>query len=94
VMTSVSEPDLLTLGYIIYPNPASGNLFLQIKNIIPGKYFITIVNPAGQIHFHKEIVIPDMVHTEQFDLSGLAKGKYFITVSGGSQAISQTLILQ
>ncbi|NJK84030.1 MAG: T9SS type A sorting domain-containing protein, partial [Saprospiraceae bacterium] len=87
--TSTTLPSV-SVSY--YPNPVSGNLFLDIETPLASKVQVEIVNAIGQVvarHEEAEVTVLNKV----FDLSNQAGGMYYIKCLIGDQQIVKPLIV-
>jgi hypothetical protein len=67
----------------IYPNPLKGNeMGLQLGNLPPGRYRISIVNAAGQKEFSKELDHAGGAISEILTVSKLRPGWYSLQTNG------------
>ena len=75
----------------IYPNPTSGNLFINTGNL-SGECTIKIINTLSQVVFKSSI----NEHLFNVNLSGWINGIYLVDILDGSNAIIETkkIILQ
>jgi Secretion system C-terminal sorting domain len=62
---------------LVYPNPTSENLFIEIKNkdFFGVDYNVKIVNNLGQILYDNRI---NLIENQRIDVSNLDAGNYFI----------------
>jgi hypothetical protein len=79
-----------TSGFIIFPNPVTDNIKLEIdtKFNIGDNYSITITDIAGKIIWKKDITAANGQdsYLENISTSGFGKGTYFITVNHGDNS--------
>ena len=87
---SVQSPDKSSSSFIVFPNPASGNLELFFKDIIKIKS-ITLTDVFGRIVFGNYSVEQSRL---QIDVSGLARGIYFLNVFSENDFHSAKVILE
>jgi hypothetical protein len=67
----------------IYPNPVLGNQFsLQMNNMKPGSYTLTLFNKLGQHVFTKIIQNNSSSFTQTIELSNLVSGVYQVRLYG------------
>mgnify|MGYP000309590785 CR=1 FL=1 len=79
---------------VVIPNPNDGKFRLRFENGNTGKYQLKIFNENGQTILNKEIQITQNIYEEEFSLSHLSKGNYFIKVFNGDKTISQKVIIK
>jgi phage-related protein len=92
VCTAIAESGSQTIN--IYPNPTNGLFNIAIKNANYNELLVSIVDIQG-----KEVyVISDKNTTadynKQIDLTGIAKGMYYIKLSTSTDVKIQKLIIQ
>ena len=83
--------DIASQSFIIYPNPASNEVFLNL----PNKGFnglVTISNNLGQVLEKNEPSEKEALIV--LDVSGYSRGIYFITIRSGSEMTTKKLVLQ
>ncbi|MGM0406645.1 MAG: T9SS type A sorting domain-containing protein, partial [Bacteroidota bacterium] len=95
---TVSFPDAiesisLSKNIKLYPNPTSSKLTLEINIDRSDSYTIEIISLSGQ-QLYKENTQSDRSFTKELDLSGYAKGIYFIKVSTDHNHYQERIILQ
>jgi hypothetical protein len=79
-------------GFVLYPNPAKDMLYCQVGAAVGGKYVLQLTDVQGKVLQTQEVSLSEGVTTLSFNVSGLAAGVYFITVSdGGSKQTAQFL---
>jgi hypothetical protein len=76
-----------------YPNPASRMLTLEMSLKNADEISIDIVNLAGQKVISRSLV-KTMTITEQFDVSNLAKGIYFLQVSSSQGVAAEKIVIE
>jgi hypothetical protein len=79
-------------NFAMYPNPASGKVFLTFPNLTYDVLVVTVTNNLGQVLERKEqlentAVIP-------LDVSAYAAGVYFVTLRAGNDVTTKKLVLQ
>ena len=77
----------------IYPNPTSDKIYLEIMDIDTKNYDISIINLIGET-LYTEKVKWDGISRKEMDLSGFAKGVYFINITINNQRVSKRIALQ
>lgn len=75
----------------IYPNPVSSKLHVDLKTLPAGSYRIRITDVNGRV---VQMINNAKGPLYQTDVSGLAKGIYFLQVEGGGQKVQQKFIKQ
>lgn len=86
--TSVAENNIQKVNCLIFPNPTSGKLTLEIKN-----------NETGEIEFYN--VFGKKIYSEQvssgrakIDLSNHPNGIYFLNIKTEKESFTQKIIIQ
>jgi hypothetical protein len=79
-----------TSGFIIFPNPVTDNIKLEIdtKFNIGDNYSVVITDMAGKVIWKKDIIASNGQDTylENISTSNFGKGTYFITVNHGDNS--------
>jgi hypothetical protein len=88
-INTIAQNDL----FACYPNPASGQFTLMLKQNIPGNVTVKITSLDGRV------VLADQQTTggnyqKNFNLTGYAKGIYMVTVSTKQGTATTRLVLQ
>lgn len=87
--------DLANLTVIdVFPNPAQGQLTVNIRGINGDDATIELVNVHGQSVALRNLNTTSEEIVEQFDLSELAKGVYFLNVRHEGRLTTQRVVLQ
>jgi hypothetical protein len=86
--------ETLNASVIVFPNPAAGfvtvGLSPEIKSAV-----IRIQNTMGQVIIQKIVTASGTSGTnEQFDVSGISKGIYIVSIENGKNKIFKKLIVQ
>lgn len=69
----VHENNTFTLLFVVYPNPASGYIQVQIPS--SGKYKYTLLSMLGEVHLQGMI---DLGQEDKIDLPNIKPGKYLL----------------
>ena len=64
----------------VFPNPTEDKLYVQINEEVSGEIYLKLFSDELQIVWRKEVNLQDGQHTLQLDVSGFAKGSYFLMV--------------
>lgn len=82
-------PDLVQQEIIVYPNPASNNITIEVKNKLPSN--INILNMRGELMIRKEHIYKAIIN---IDISTLSSGIYLITISNHNSHSTTKLVIQ
>ncbi|TVR38378.1 MAG: T9SS C-terminal target domain-containing protein [Bacteroidia bacterium] len=89
--TGISELDLAE--FIIYPNPASGHLWLEFHNKEGEKAKIKVFNTLGQVVKQKRVAETGDLKIS-LDTSALLPGLYFVTIKGSKLFSTRNFLVQ
>jgi hypothetical protein len=92
--TGINKLSNSPLKLIVNPNPNDGRFTLKLENARQGNYLVQILNELGQLKFEKEGYSVGGIYFEEFVVSHLPKGNYFVQVSDGETFNTQKIILQ
>jgi photosystem II stability/assembly factor-like uncharacterized protein len=92
--TKIDDLNNDRLKFVVFPNPNSGKFILRIENSSSKSYQVQIFNGLGQLQFSRNIYLTGTFHEQEFELSHLPKGNYYVKVSAGETAKTQMIILQ
>jgi uncharacterized repeat protein (TIGR01451 family) len=88
---ALGTEDFATKGFIMYPNPASDNVTLQMANI-SGKVTVAVTDVLGKVVMNAiGEVNNSAIH---MNTSSLTSGMYFITVTAGNTIATQKLFVK
>lgn len=94
IKAGVNELNDNQLKLLIIPNPNKGKFILRFENSKVGKYQVQILNELGQINIEKEIYLSSNVYEEEFNLSHLLAGTYFIKVFNAELVQTKKIMLR
>ncbi len=77
----------------IYPNPSQGLFNVTISNC-PGKVNLAVMNLQGQVVYTDVLNSKTGTNLNQLDLSGFAKGIYFIRITGEHETWMEKVVLR
>ena len=80
----ISESNIFGAEPFIYPNPVCDQASIVLRLKKPATVSLAIIDPAGRI-LSKEICEVNGQLNHHFDLSGLAKGIYFVKVEANQE---------
>jgi pimeloyl-ACP methyl ester carboxylesterase len=72
------------LFFRVSPNPASGSIYLELTNPELGEIRMSLSDATGRIVKSGSYQKSGLTWNQSLDLSGLAAGNYFITITGNS----------
>jgi len=78
----------LVLDPIIYPNPSLGIATLQLNTTDNSITEITITSHEGTIIKNEKVI------GNNYELNGLAAGKYIVTIKSGNQTVQKRLFVK
>ncbi|HKK42787.1 MAG TPA: T9SS type A sorting domain-containing protein, partial [Bacteroidales bacterium] len=92
-VTTGVKPLNETGGIIVYPNPVSDFITLQLSNVIPGNdYIITITSITGNKVQEKPVTVTDGNQKFVLQTDYLPAGTYLITISGNNYSYKSKFI--
>jgi hypothetical protein len=78
-IVSLNDDDLLR----VYPNPVSDKVYLDYHNVLSKAVDIRLYNQSGQLVLSKELSVDNLKNG--IDVSGLAKGVYYLRLRDGER---------
>ena len=94
IKTGINDFTKDQLNLVVIPNPNDGKFRIRFENGNSGKYQVQIINELGQVQLEKEVYLTSNVYEEDFQLSHLSKGNYFVKVSDGTFTNTKKIILK
>jgi hypothetical protein len=94
VQTCAGIDENIAMRVEVYPNPNNGLFTIEINNMIASDLTINVTNIQGKKVFEKTESKTGGTYNKQLDLSGLAKGVYYIEVKANEQITRNKLVLQ
>ena len=81
-------------AFSVYPNPVrqGSDLMLQLNNMKPGNYRISVFNSTSQLMQQQTISIAEASTTQTLSLNNYPKGRYVITIDGAVKLQKQFLV--
>ncbi len=70
---------------VIYPNPVTDHLFVQLQNVLKNQMTIQIADVTGHILQQQTVAFNPGMTTVGFNTTSLAKGIYFLNIVGNDQ---------
>jgi hypothetical protein len=94
-ITSVNTSALSNISVLVYPNPATDELFVSFLDFVSDENTIVeLIDPTGRIIAEKTIRINTSNQLESFDVSDYNRGIYFIRIkSNDFDYISNRIII-
>jgi len=89
----ISNPDGTVWTIILYPNPAQGEVILQMENAVKGVLKIQISDILGKKYRSYEIEKTGKSFEYKFNINELPPGMYFIQVSQGKYKATRKFII-
>ncbi len=87
---ATSTKDILEQNVLLYPNPASGNVFLELTNRNKDPFSIQLFNIEGQMLLERPSIRKNRI---QLKVEHFPNGIYFIKVKSGDAVVTKKLIL-
>lgn len=94
VTTGILEANSVTLDAGIYPNPNKGSFNLEMTSNNSEKVSIKIMNLLGVEVYSEELIKDAGDYVKPMDLTGLADGVYYITLSNEKQKLVKRLVIE
>ena len=82
------SPDFM----VIYPNPSDGLFFVELSSAIESEVILAILNPIGKVLLQERFP-PYILINQEYNLSSLPAGMYFISVYNDSFQSTRKLII-
>lgn len=86
-LNGIAESMNIDQSINIYPNPASENMYISLTE--PGFDLIQVVDMQGKMIYQENLI----GNTSSLNIKGLAKGAYFLQISGKGKADRKTFIV-
>jgi len=86
--------DYLIQNLDVYPNPTSGEFFVNFQSEEIQNIEIKLINTIGEIIYFENLGKFIGEHTHKFNLSDYSKGIYFLEIETNDGVINKKLILQ
>lgn len=77
----------------LYPNPANGNVNIQLGSAITTSGTVKIYDLTGRVVMSRAVVVPWGESTMELDVSNLSKGGYHFTIQTRDQTLLQKQFL-
>ena len=86
----VSSPDEM----VVYPNPSSGHITIDVNMPGKGKADLTITDMNGKVVYSEQLPETDGKISKEIDLSKNGKGMYSIRLSKGGKVIVEQVVVE
>lgn len=85
------EEDLMDIGLNIFPNPSSGEFFIEFNQPLPNAE-LTVMNVVGTVIYSG--MVPENQTQFPVNMSESSKGIYLVKVNVGAQSFTKRIIIQ
>jgi uncharacterized repeat protein (TIGR01451 family) len=92
VQATMGTEDIVSEGFVIYPNPASEIVSFTLSGVETDKADMTITNILGKTVMAGSLVVNGS--TAQVDVSSLETGIYFVTLTAGGKTKTEKLVIR
>ncbi|MCB0707072.1 MAG: choice-of-anchor I family protein [Saprospiraceae bacterium] len=93
ICTGTSE-EIAGATLTVFPNPTSGQIYLQMEGGIAGDYKVEVINLNGQILLEQVVGVFASAELIPLDLTNLSSGMYIIRIASNEGYLSQKLRIQ
>jgi len=83
------EPDLL-----IYPNPASGIVNLEIKGVLSKRLTVELREINGRLRHSSNFNVQEQLLQSEIDITDLPSGIYILRITGEDETITRKLVVR
>ena len=94
IFSSVNLFNVSDFTYSIIPNPNMGKFSFRIDSNPVDEFTLKLVNTIGQVIEIRTVKLAMINHTEQFDVSHLGKGIYYLVISSDNYHISEKILVK
>ncbi len=81
-------------GLLIQPNPAHGTVAIGIRGIEAGSAMLSVTAMDGKMLFTENMVVSANSVIKTMDISGYARGIYFVQLNTGKKIITEKMIVK
>ncbi len=81
-----------TNNILFYPNPVLENVTIEMNNLMPGEYHLTLTNAIGQLLISENFTLNTIQFSKNISMKEFPKGVYFIRATGASESRIQKLM--
>ena len=93
-VTATAIQNVATQGFNIYPNPSTGNIFIQWSNKTTGNADVTISDITGRVVYTSAINISAASGQSQLNVDDLKNGVYLIAIKGAGMNYNGKVMIQ
>jgi thiol-disulfide isomerase/thioredoxin len=90
-LLGIEEPN--ENNFTVYPNPSSGDLFVELSNATNENTKITIYDMSGKLVFQQEASNLSASEKIQISLNGIENGMYTVNVQNGEKFSTRNFVL-
>ena len=83
----------LNTAMLVYPNPSTGKVFVEVKGVLSGAIEITVTSITGQLVFSELFDVNNGHTIIELQLSGNARGFYTVMIKHNTQFTVEKLVL-
>ena len=80
VVTGISENSVWNNILSAFPNPVKEKLFIRMESPVPVEATLFLTDITGREVFSKNLKLRTDINSDSFDVTGLAKGVYMLTI--------------
>lgn len=91
--TVADEIEITDSEIVVYPNPTSGKILVTFNSETETKYLIRITDLIGNIISNEVFTSETGMNTREFDITGVTKGVYMVTLSADEVVTKTTRIV-
>lgn len=92
--TGIESNNNFLNSLVVYPNPSSSTIIIDLNLKSSEKTTFELTDLIGKIILSKTVSLPQGESTQTFDISGLAKGSYFIKINTESGSETRKIIVE
>jgi hypothetical protein len=90
-LSTQDQPELQNCE--VFPNPACGQVFLQMSSTSQTELTVELVNLDGKVQLSEKFETIEGVNKKSFDISGLPAGIYLLRVIGNNGLITRKVVI-
>jgi len=88
------EDELLGGSVGIYPNPNTGQFFLEVSDAKVQELGVSVVDVVGKTVYRRTLPLPSGSLTERIELEGVSPGTYFVVLTAEGRSFYQKIWVQ